>query len=121
MVFHWSSRDNMFLQVSRTLPSMVVDLNNAVDWTVSTPPLISKSFRVFLINLCGIVPSEPITISITVTFKFNILFWFSTKVQIFSFLFAFFEFFLSSAKFTVWLALLFLLTIIRSGCLVEIR
>ena len=38
-VFHWSLRDK-----SKTLLSILADLNNAVVWMVSTRPLISKSF-----------------------------------------------------------------------------
>ena len=40
---HQSLRDSKFSQVSRTLLSIMADLNNAVVWMVSTCPLISKS------------------------------------------------------------------------------
>ena len=43
MVFHWSLRDNKSPQISWTFLSILADLNNVVVWTVSTPPLISKS------------------------------------------------------------------------------
>ena len=40
MVFHWSLSDSKSPQISSTI---LADLNNAVVWTVSTCPLISKS------------------------------------------------------------------------------
>ena len=40
--FHWSLRDNKSPQVSRTLPSILTDLNNAGVWRVSTRPVISS-------------------------------------------------------------------------------
>ena len=43
MVFHWNLSDSKCPQVSRTLLSILTDLNNAVVWVVSTRPLISKS------------------------------------------------------------------------------
>ena len=43
MVFHWRLRNNKSPQVSRTLLSILVDLNNSVVWMVATRPLISKS------------------------------------------------------------------------------
>ena len=69
MVFHWSLSDNKPLQVSRTLLSILADLNNAVVWMVSTCPLISKSFSPYD-NPLEIVPSAPITIGNTVIFMF---------------------------------------------------
>ena len=57
-------------QVSRTLLSILTDLNNAVVLMVSTCPYISKSSRLFT-NPLEIVLSVPITISITVTFMFS--------------------------------------------------
>ena len=42
MVFHWSLRDSMFSLVSRTVLSILVDLNNAVFWMVLRCPLIFK-------------------------------------------------------------------------------
>ena len=42
MVSHWSLGDSKTPQVSRTLLSILADLNNAVVWMVSTRPLISK-------------------------------------------------------------------------------
>ena len=43
MVFHYSLSDNKFPQVSRILLSIMADLNNALVWMVSNPPLILKS------------------------------------------------------------------------------
>ena len=60
-------------QVSRTLLSILGDLNNAVVWMVSTCLLISNSFSPF-IKLLDIIPREPITIGITVTFMLHSFF-----------------------------------------------
>ena len=71
MVFLMSLSDSKFHQISGTF---LADLNNVVVWMVSahhpssnTPSPLTKPL--------GIVPSEPITIGITVTFIFrNFLF-----------------------------------------------
>ena len=55
------------------LSSILADLNNAVVWMVSACPIIFKSSSPFS-NPLGIVPSTPITISITVTFMFHVFF-----------------------------------------------
>ena len=47
MVFHWSLRDNKTPKVSKTLLSILADLNNAVVWMVTTRALISNSSRPF--------------------------------------------------------------------------
>ena len=73
MVFHRSLINSKSSQVSRTLPCILSDLNNAVVWIVSSYRLISKSSSSF-INPLGIVPIATITISITVTFMFHIFF-----------------------------------------------
>ena len=65
--FSLESSDSKSPQVSRTLLSILVDLNNAVVWMISSCPLISKSFSSFT-NPLGIVPSSSITIDITLTF-----------------------------------------------------
>ena len=70
MVSHWSLSDSKFPQVSRTLLSILADLDNAVIWMVSNRPLISKSFSL-CINPLVTVPRAPITIGITVTFMFH--------------------------------------------------
>ena len=67
LVFHWSWNDSKSPQVSRTLLSILADLNNAAVCMVSTRPFISKSLTPF-INPLVTVSSDPITIGITVTF-----------------------------------------------------
>ena len=47
MFIHWSLSDSKSPQVSRTLLSILTDLNNVVVWTASTRPVISKSFSPF--------------------------------------------------------------------------
>ena len=73
MVFPWSLSDSKFPQVSRTLLSILAELNNAVVYMVSNCALIYKYFIPFT-NPLGIVPSAPITIGITVTFMFQFCF-----------------------------------------------
>ena len=69
MVFYWSLRDSKSPEVSRTLLSILADLDNAEVWMFSTSLLISKSSTLYPNPLMN-VPSAPITIGITVTFKF---------------------------------------------------
>ena len=78
-ISHRSLSDNRFPQVSKTILSILADLNNAVAWMVSIWPLISKSSSPFT-NCLRIVPSVPITIDITVTFMFHNFFYSSCKV-----------------------------------------
>ena len=73
MVFHWSLSHSKSPQVSRTLLSILADLNNAVVWMVSTRPLISKSFS-SCTNPLVTVPRALITIGIIVTFMFHSFF-----------------------------------------------
>ena len=87
MVFHWSLSDCKSPQVSRTLLSILADLNNAVVCIVSTRPLISKSSSPLLTVL-----SEPITIGITFTFMFH-SFELSCKVLVLISLFTFLQFY----------------------------
>ena len=75
MFFHWSLSDSKSPQVSRTLLSILADLNNVIVWMVSTRPLFSNSPNTFT-NRFGIVQSVPITIGISVTFMFPIIFFF---------------------------------------------
>ena len=70
MLSHWSVSDNKSPLISRTLLSILADLNYAVVWMVSTRPLISKSSIPF-INPSVNVPRAPVTISIIVTFMFH--------------------------------------------------
>ena len=73
MVFHWCFSVNKSPQVSRTLLSILVILNNVVVWMVSTCPPTSKSSSPFN-NLLVTVPKAPITIGIIITFTFQIFF-----------------------------------------------
>ena len=92
IVFHWSLSDNKSPRVSRTLLSILDDLNNAAVWIVSTHPLISKSSGPYT-NILVTVPRALIIICITVSFLFHSFFQFSSKVQILILLFALFQFF----------------------------
>ena len=119
MVFHKSLSDSKFPQVSRTLLSILAVLNNAVVWMVSTPPPTSKSSR----------PFSYITIGTIVTFMFHSFFNSLARSRCLSFFSHSFSFILWSvgtAKSTIWQVLFsfsffFLLIIIRSGLLAEIR
>ena len=73
MVSPWSSSGSDFPLVSRTLLSILADLNNAVAWIVSSHPHISKSSSPCT-NPLVTVPRAPITIGITVTFMFHSFF-----------------------------------------------
>ena len=73
MVFYKSLCHIKFLQFSRTLLSILANLNNAVIWIVSIRPLISNS-SISCTNLLGTEPRAPITIGITVTFMFHSFF-----------------------------------------------
>ena len=123
MVFHWSLSDSMSPQVSRTLLSILADLNNAVVWTVSTRPVIFKS-SIFWTNLLVTVPSPPITICIIVTFKFHSYFnslarW--SYLSLFSHYFSFTLWSAWTAKSTILQVHSVLLIIMRSGRLAEVR
>ena len=124
MVFHWSLSDSKS-QVSTTLPSILAVLNNAVVWMVSTRPPTSKSSSPFS-NPLVTVPKAPIPIGIIVTFMFQSVFQFSSKVEVFILLFIFFQLYSVVSRhskvdnFANSLFLL-LLIIIRSGLLAEIR
>ena len=120
MVFHWSLSDSQSPQVPRTLLRILVVLNSAVVWTVSTRPPTSSPFSNPLVT----VPNVPITIGITVTCMFHRFFNSLAKSRYLSFLSHSFSFILWSAgtaKSTILLVLFFLLIIIRSGLLAEIR
>ena len=134
MVFHRSLSDSKSPQVSRTLLSILVDLNNSVVSMVSTRSLISTSSNPLTSPLTSplvTVPSGLITIGITVTFMFQNFFSSLARSRYLSLFrfpsvllcgqperqtsqfgrFSFFSFFF----------LLFLLTITRSGRLTGIR
>ena len=71
--FHRSLSDSKSPQFSRTLLSILTDFNNAVVWTVSTHPVISKSSSPCS-NPLVIVPRAPITTAIIITFMFHSFF-----------------------------------------------
>ena len=92
MVLHWILSDSKFPQVSRALPSILADLNNAVVWMDSTHPLIYKSASLYN-NPLVTVARAPITIDITIIFMFHSFFSFSSKVKEDIFPFGFFQFY----------------------------
>ena len=123
MIFHWSLSDRKSHHVSRTLQSILVVLNNVVVWMVSTRPPTSKSSCPFN-NPLMTVPKAPITIGVIVTFIFRNIFNSLARSKYLSFFSLSFSFILWSqgqqspqfCKFSF-----FLLIIIRSGLLVDIR
>ena len=123
MVFHWSLSDNKSPQVSRTLLSILAVLNNAVVWMVSTRPPTSKPSSSFN-NPLVTVPKAPITVGIIVTFMFHSFFNSLARTKYLSFFshsFCFTMWSAGTAKSTILQVLFFLLIIIRSGRLAEIR
>ena len=92
MVFHWSLNDDKSPQISRTLLSFLVVLNNIVVWMVSTRPPTSKSSSPFT-NPFVTEPKAPITIGIIVTCVFHSFFQFPSKVEVLILLFVFFQFY----------------------------
>ena len=87
-------------------------------------PLISKSSSPFTNNPSVVIPRVPITFGINVTFMFHSFFNSKPRSTYFSFFSLSFNFTLWSArtaKFTILQVLFFLLIIIRSGCLAEIK
>ena len=123
MNFHWSLSDSKSPQVSRTLLSIVADLNNAVVWTVFTHPVISKSYSPCTYPLVN-VPRTPITIGIIITFMFHSFFNSLARfryLSLFSLSFNFTQWSAGTAKSTILQVLSFSLITIRSGRLVEIK
>ena len=109
MVFRRRLSDSMSPQVSRTLLSILADLNNAVVWMVSTPPLISKSSSLCT-NFLVTVSSAPITIGITITCMFHSFFSSlarSRYLSLFSLSFCFTMWSAGTAKSTIRQALCF--------------
>ena len=111
--------------VSRTLLSILAVLNKAVVWMVSTSPIISKSSSPFN-NHSVSVPRAPITTGIIVTLMFHVFSSIPYQGQsTYPFFHFFFQFyFMVSRDIKVHnfsSSLFFLLIIIRSGRLAEIR
>ena len=117
MFFLWSVSDSKSLQFSRSLLSILSDLNNAVIWTVSTRPINSKYSRP-CINPLVTVPREQITIGIIDTFMFYSFFNSLARSRYLS---VFSHSFAGTAKYTILQVLSFSLIIIRSGRLAKIR
>ena len=78
MVFSWKLSGSKSPQVSRTLLSILANLNNAVIWMVFARSLISNSSSP-LIKPFEIIQSAPITINITISLMFHnfflVLWW----------------------------------------------
>ena len=123
MVFHWRLSDSKSPQVSGTFLSILAVLNNVVVWMVSTRPPTTKSSSPFNNHLVT-VPKAPITIGIIVTFMFHCFFNSlarSRYLSLFSYSFRFTLWSAETARSTILQILYFLLIIIRSGLLAEIR
>ena len=86
--FLTSLSDRKFLQVSRTILSILADLNNAVVWNISTRPLIFMSSSPCT-NPLMTVPRAPVHRH----FHVPQFFQFSGKVNVLIFLFVFFQFY----------------------------
>ena len=96
-ILHWNLNDSKSLQVSKTLFSIRVNLNNAVVWMVSAFPFNLHSSSMFLqvLRLQSVSPSP----------SCFTLFYLSNKVQVFVYIFVFFYFTRCSAvtaKSTRW-------------------
>ena len=89
MVPHRSLSDSKSPSVSKTLPSTLAVLSNAVIWIVSTRPPTSRPFN----NPLVIVPKAPITIVKIVTFMFHSFFNSLANVEVLILLFTFFQFY----------------------------
>ena len=96
IVFHWSLGHKKSPQVSRTLLSILIFLNNVGVWMVSTRPPTSKSSSPFNSPLVT-VPNAPITIGIIVTFMFHSIFNSLARSRYLSFFSISFSFILRSA------------------------
>ena len=91
MVFHLRLSDSKSPQVSRTLLSILTNLNNDFVWMVSILPQISNSSS-FLSEPFGTIPSGPITIGITVTLMFHTSFSSLARFKYLPIFFTFFHF-----------------------------
>ena len=125
MDFHWSLSDSKSPQISKTLLSILADLNIA---EVSSCPVISKSSSLCT-NPLVTVARAPITIGIIVTFMFHTFFNFLAKSLFLSFFFTFFQFYsvvsrdrkVHNSANSLLFFFFFLLIILRSDLLAEIR
>ena len=118
MVFHWSLSDSKSPQVSRTLLSILAVFNNAVVWMVSTRPPTSISSRSFN------NPLVTVPIGMILTFMFHSFFNSlarSRYLSLFSHSSSFILWSAGTAKSTILQIFFFLLIIIRSGPLAEMR
>ena len=111
MVFHWSLSDSKSPQVSRIFQSIL-----AVVWTISTRPVISMSSGPCT-NPLVTLPRSPVTIGIIITIMFHISFNSLARSRYFNFTL----WSAGTAKSTILHVLSFLLIIIRSGRLAEIK
>ena len=129
MVFHGSLIDSTSPQVSRTLLSILADLNNAVVWMVSTRALISESSGPCknLLWLHRVHQLQLVSPSLSRSIVFFNSQARSTHLSLSSILFSFTLWLAGTTKsnirqvFLLLLLLLLLLTITRSGLLAEIR
>ena len=83
MVCYCNLRKSNSLQVSTTPLSNLADLNNAVDWIVSTHPIISKSSSPYV---------NPLVTIPTVTFTFKSIFQLFWEINVYFSLSAFSQF-----------------------------
>ena len=131
MVSQWILSDSIPAQFSRTILSILADLNDVVVLMVSTCCLISKSSSP-CINTLVTVQIASIKIGINITFMFHNFFNSWARSRFLSFFSLSFNFILWSAnpaKSTIWQVLslslslffFFFFTITRSGRLSEIR
>ena len=96
MVSHWSLSDSKSPQISRTLLSILADLNNPVVWMVFIRPLISKSSSPCTSPLMT-VSRTPVTTGIII-FIFHSFFNCLARSRYLSFFLIYFNFTLLSAK-----------------------
>ena len=123
MFSHWGLSENKFSKVSRTLHSILTDLNNAVVSMGSTRYLFSKSFSP-CVNPLVTVPRAPILIGITVTFMLHSFFNSLTRSRDLFLFSSSLNFILRSAGTAnpkIRQILFYSLIIIRCGHLAEIR
>ena len=128
MVSYWSLSDSKSHGVSRTLLSILVDLNNSVVWMVSTCPSTSNTSSPLSKPLWS-VPRAPITIGIIITLTFPSFLSSPARSEYFSLFSLSFIFTLWSAgtsklhytASSLFSSFFFLLNITRFGLLAGIR